>query len=474
MQDHPRSERDHGFLEEVAHVDDVEAELPWREGEALGPKDEDIPGEKKDKRVEEGDKGEEEGVDKIPRHPPSSPTLSTPLNPKGAPLPLKISTTPSSASSSSSSSSISGASNPTEGNVAPIGPTGAMPVVNVLGGGGSGILKDYRGPVKDVMEERGGSTEERKKLGKRRKEPEEERKGKGRSGPSGSFKDLGKKFSRSSLPTLNPNITSSACPSPNLNPRTTSASRAPSPLGSPQSEDGPLGSGRRRVAGGGGGGGDGIEDEERDYFSGPSSNPSTTSTGTGERVRRTGPGIKEALLNPSENHIKYQFDAESSIKLYCKVFFAGQFEALRRNCGYDGMTYIESLSRCVRWSASGGKSGSAFLKTRDDRLLIKQMSRAELDAFLTFAPAYFAYMSRSFFHELPTMLAKVFGFYRIGFKNPVTGKSIRLDVLIMENLFYNRKFTKIFDLKGSMRNRHVSTEEKHAVLLDENLVECEY
>jgi len=47
-----------------------------------------------------------------------------------------------------------------------------------------------------------------------------------------------------------------------------------------------------------------------------------------------------------------------------------------------------------------------------------------------------------------------------------------MNLLIMENLFYNRKFSKIYDLKGSMRNRHVqSTGRENEVLLDENLVQ---
>ncbi|KAM3589761.1 Mitochondrial distribution and morphology protein 12 [Umbelopsis sp. WA50703] len=103
------------------------------------------------------------------------------------------------------------------------------------------------------------------------------------------------------------------------------------------------------------------------------------------------------------------------------------------------------------------------------------MSRYEMEAFLRFAPAYFQYMSEAFFHELPTVLAKIFGFYSIGFKNSATGKSMRMDVLIMENLFYKRNVKKIFDLKGSMRNRHVqSTGKDNEVLLDENLVEFIY
>lgn len=111
--------------------------------------------------------------------------------------------------------------------------------------------------------------------------------------------------------------------------------------------------------------------------------------------------------------------------------------------------------------------------TIDNRLVVKQMSRYEMDAFVKFAPAYFEYMSQAFFHELPTVLAKILGFYQIGSKNPVTGKTMKMDVLVMENLFYNRKTTRIFDLKGSMRNRHVqSTGKANEVLLDENLVEC--
>ncbi len=72
---------------------------------------------------------------------------------------------------------------------------------------------------------------------------------------------------------------------------------------------------------------------------------------------------------------------------------------------------IESLSRCFKWNASGGKSGSAFLKTRgkatisptptrsscrlDDRFIAKELSKPELQAMETFAPAYFDYMSSS-------------------------------------------------------------------------------
>ncbi|KAI7848163.1 hypothetical protein BDC45DRAFT_575135 [Circinella umbellata] len=183
--------------------------------------------------------------------------------------------------------------------------------------------------------------------------------------------------------------------------------------------------------------------------------------------------IQETLLREVGNHLGFNFRLGST-KFFCKIFFVEQFDALRRNCGIEN-SYILSLASCVKWDSSGGKSGSAFLKTSDDRLLMKQVSKFEMDAFLVFAPAYFHYMSEAFFGELPTVLAKIFGFYTIGYKNSANGKSMRMDVVVMENLFYQRNVKKIFDLKGSMRNRHVqSTGKQDEVLLDENLVELIY
>ncbi|KAG2221193.1 hypothetical protein INT45_000233, partial [Circinella minor] len=184
----------------------------------------------------------------------------------------------------------------------------------------------------------------------------------------------------------------------------------------------------------------------------------------------TGIFIERTLRSKSGIHMKYYF-TDGTTKFFCKIFFVEQFDALRRNCGCEE-SYIASLASCCKWDSSGGKSGSVFLKTKDDRLLIKQISRYEMDAFLRFAPSYFQYMSEAFFHELPTVLSKIFGLYRIGFKNSSTGKSMRMDILVMENLFYERCVKKIFDLKGSMRNRHVqATGRENEVLLDENMVE---
>jgi len=62
--------------------------------------------------------------------------------------------------------------------------------------------------------------------------------------------------------------------------------------------------------------------------------------------------------------------------------------------------YVQSLATAYSWDASGGKSGASFARTLDDRLVIKCISRTELQMFLDCAPAYFEYLSKAFFHGL--------------------------------------------------------------------------
>lgn len=180
--------------------------------------------------------------------------------------------------------------------------------------------------------------------------------------------------------------------------------------------------------------------------------------------------LEAALRQPDGTHLRFEFESGSS-RLWCRIFYAEQFEALRRSAGCED-SINESLSRCVPWDSAGGKSGAAFLKTGDDRLVVKQLSRYEMDAFSKFAPHYFQYMAACFYHDRPTTLAKIFGCFRFGFKNPQTGKSLKMDCVVLENLFYGKKVSNIWDLKGSTRNRHVQpTGRPSEVLQDENFLE---
>ena len=201
----------------------------------------------------------------------------------------------------------------------------------------------------------------------------------------------------------------------------------------------------------------------------------TTATPSLKQSIASDPIVLESIMTKKTAvHLRYQFEDELTV-MSCKIFFTEHFDAFRRICNC-GDNFIQSLSRCVKWDSSGGKSGSGFLKTLDDRFVIKELSHSELDAFIKFAPSYFEYMAQAMFHDLPTALAKVFGFYQIQVKNSLSGsRSYKMDVIIMENLFYEKKTSRIFDLKGSMRNRHVEqTGKENEVLLDENMVEYIY
>lgn len=68
------------------------------------------------------------------------------------------------------------------------------------------------------------------------------------------------------------------------------------------------------------------------------------------------------------------------------------------------------------------------------------------------------------------------GIYQIIFKNNSTNVTLRTNLLVMENLFYNKIVSQKFDLKGSVRNRLVnpSNQTGEIVLLDENLLKSVY
>lgn len=183
--------------------------------------------------------------------------------------------------------------------------------------------------------------------------------------------------------------------------------------------------------------------------------------------------LEKSLTAPTSQHLKYAY-TEGTARMTCKIFYAEQFDALRQKCGVADRL-VESLSRCLKWDSKGGKTKSVFLKTLDDRLVMKSLSPVETSAFLRFAPDYFNIMAKTLFHDLPSVIAKMLGFFQVIIKNPLTNTEIKLDLLVMENLFYDRSPTRIFDLKGSMRNRKIqSTGEQFEVLLDENMVEYIY
>ncbi|KAF2609038.1 hypothetical protein F2Q68_00046250 [Brassica cretica] len=161
---------------------------------------------------------------------------------------------------------------------------------------------------------------------------------------------------------------------------------------------------------------------------------------------------------------------EGMVKFSVTCYFATQFDALRKTCCPTEVDFVRSLSRCQRWCAQGGKSNVYFAKSLDERFIIKQVVKTELDSFEDFATEYFKYMKESLSSGSPTCLAKILGIYQVSIKHSKGGKETKMDLMVMENLFYNRRISRIYDLKGSARSRY--NPNTSGVLLDMNLLEA--
>ncbi|XAR49833.1 1-phosphatidylinositol-3-phosphate 5-kinase [Bertholletia excelsa] len=174
-------------------------------------------------------------------------------------------------------------------------------------------------------------------------------------------------------------------------------------------------------------------------------------------------------------HVRVSFADDGplgKVKYTVTCYYAKRFEALRRICCPSEMDFVRSLSRCKKWGAQGGKSNVFFAKTLDDRFIIKQVTKTELESFIKFAPEYFKYLSESGTGN-PTCLAKILGIYQVTSKHLKGGKESKMDVLVMENLLFGRNLARLYDLKGSSRSRYnPDSSGSNKVLLDQNLIEA--
>lgn len=216
--------------------------------------------------------------------------------------------------------------------------------------------------------------------------------------------------------------------------------------------------------------------------------------------------IMDPVLHTKALHPKISFKDDgpvAKVRYSVTCYYAKRFEALRRICCPSELDYVRSLSRCKKWGAQGGKSNVFFAKTLDDRFIIKQVTKTELESFIKFAPEYFKYLSESIITGSPTCLAKILGIYQVPIlqtlqctiisihlencsiitfawlcfqvttKHVKGGRETKIDVLVMENLLFSRSVTRLYDLKGSSRSRYnPDSSGSNKVLLDQNLIEA--
>jgi len=190
------------------------------------------------------------------------------------------------------------------------------------------------------------------------------------------------------------------------------------------------------------------------------------------------------LLSQEKSHVKLGFESAalgSGLQDKCSVtvYFPLQFSELRVLHGVEDV-YVQSLLRCQKWDSKGGKSSAYFAKTMDGRYIIKQLSKTETNSFLELAPLYFRHLAAVMAPLLPqqqrrSCLVRILGAYQVVIRPGPGAKAgsreTKMDLVVMENVFYARKVKQIYDLKGSIRSRYNSEPESNPVLLDENLLE---
>lgn len=128
--------------------------------------------------------------------------------------------------------------------------------------------------------------------------------------------------------------------------------------------------------------------------------------------------LLDSTVSYIASHLELSMGLGKKRKYSVVCLFASQFRQLRDRCCPSEVDFIASLSRCRNWDAKGGKSKSLFAKTLDDRLIIKEIQRTELDSFMKFATNYFEYMNECYELGNQTCLAKILGIYQVSLSFP--------------------------------------------------------
>jgi hypothetical protein len=136
-------------------------------------------------------------------------------------------------------------------------------------------------------------------------------------------------------------------------------------------------------------------------------------------------------------------------------------------------SFLESLAPIFNHNKTfntdeGGRSGSFFFFTHDRRYIVKTMSSSELKLFVDkFLPQFSNHVNQ----KKHTLLAKSFGVFTV--KTKYIDEVKEFHVMLQECSYQPLGELKyIFDLKGSLVNRHVANQTKAStVLKDQNFLD---
>ncbi|AFZ78940.1 hypothetical protein BEWA_017810 [Theileria equi strain WA] len=154
------------------------------------------------------------------------------------------------------------------------------------------------------------------------------------------------------------------------------------------------------------------------------------------------------------------------VTIYYPLHF---YDLRRKSCG-DDFNFVRSLSRSLRMSNTGGKSGSPIFLTYDGKFTIKLINKHEMALFIAQGLRFFDH-----FLNGDTLMGIPYGLYKIHHKKSNTS----INCFVMQNINHFLSSSKItFDIKGIAFKRFVvsndgytTSDTQDIVLLDQNFKE---
>ena len=189
-------------------------------------------------------------------------------------------------------------------------------------------------------------------------------------------------------------------------------------------------------------------------------------------IEEEGQVSRVAVFDPLEfclkfkNYFQLKLPAPEKLisKAHVKEYFPANFEILRQKYKISLEYFIHSLSSAMPLSTTGGKTGSAFFVTTDQKYVIKEIAGPEFKHFKKFGLDFINYMLENSTENSQSLICRIYGFFKVN----------KSKFVVMENLSYfvgnptNRIFR--YDLKGSERNRFARNVRVDQTLMDTNFL----
>ncbi|SCM08105.1 conserved Plasmodium protein, unknown function [Plasmodium chabaudi adami] len=159
--------------------------------------------------------------------------------------------------------------------------------------------------------------------------------------------------------------------------------------------------------------------------------------------------INEFINSKSDDCINIALNDNITVSIY----FPLQFYYLRKHLCKKEESFLISLIKSNYINFDHKKKH--FIKTYDDKYIIKEINAHEFKSFITRYKEFFRYFSNIFFKSQKSAMCFLFGLYQISIKKP-NRKTLK-SYIILENIKIANHNSKvlIFDIKGARKKKNI-------------------